>query len=189
MSHSQENRLRTKEALEILQQLISGLNYMRDQGDHGIVHRDLKPGNVLIKSTDPIRVGISDFGLAKVIKTFNSTFTKKTGSEAYMAPEVLDEEWDLRLSNAGDLGHAGDVYSLGIIGFEMVTGILLPKANDEARVASAFDQHKHLVQDEKLTHLLKSCLRWEPGERIKKKELLDHEVCPLRTGVQLFTYC
>lgn len=171
MSHFPEERLPSIEVWDVLHQLISGLEYMRDQGVHGIVHRDLKPGNILIKSFDPLRVGIADFGLAKAIKTYNSTFTKKTGTEAYMAPEVLDEQWDLRLSNAGDLGHAGDVYSLGVIGFEITTGVLLPKANDKARVVRAFVQHKHLVQDEQLIILLKSCLAWNPDERIRKKNI------------------
>ena len=106
------------EALEYMQVITSALAAAHK---HGIVHRDLKPLNIMIESGGSVReqIRILDFGLAKIKSSdlFGSFVAAKTvgivGSPAYMAPEQWSgEETDRRC----------DVYSLGIILYEMLTG-------------------------------------------------------------------
>ncbi len=113
-----KGRFTPSEALEYMQVITSGVGAAHK---HGIVHRDLKPLNVMIESGGSVRdqIRILDFGLAKIKSAdlFGSFVAAKTvgivGSPAYMAPEQWSgEETDRRC----------DVYSLGIILYEMLTG-------------------------------------------------------------------
>ena len=114
----EKSRFTPQEALEYMQVITSALSAAHK---HGIVHRDLKPLNIMIESGGSVReqIRILDFGLAKIKSTdlFGSFVAAKTvgivGSPAYMAPEQWSgEETDRRC----------DVYSLGIILYEMLTG-------------------------------------------------------------------
>lgn len=107
-------RLPDREIAEIARQIASGLVAAHA---NGIVHRDIKPSNVLIDEATG-RVRITDFGLA-----LNSTDLAKMTSEnaiagtpAYMSPEqVVEPE---------SVGHASDIYSLGVVLYEMLAGEL-----------------------------------------------------------------
>ncbi|MDP6944898.1 MAG: serine/threonine-protein kinase, partial [Myxococcota bacterium] len=94
---------------------------------HGLVHRDLKPANILIAITDDALIPkVADFGLAKVLERREmSMLATKTGSSmgtpAYMAPEQIQD--------ASSVDARADVFSLGAILYELVTGARCFQAN------------------------------------------------------------
>lgn len=79
----------------------------------GLVHRDVKPGNILIASDGTVKVG--DFGLARAAASASTTFGADVlvGSPHYLAPEAVDGR---------PLGPTADVYALGVLLFEVLTG-------------------------------------------------------------------
>jgi hypothetical protein len=93
---------------EVVAQLSQGLDRLHQAG---IVHRDLKPENVLVRSTTPMRLAITDFGLSRVIEQ-SVVFASSSRTLAYAAPESL----------SGQVSPARDWWSLGIIVRELVTG-------------------------------------------------------------------
>ncbi len=84
--------------------------------EHGVIHRDLKPENILLQTAgDEEYVKLIDFGIASVREKLASTMTEMTkvaGTTGYMAPEQL----------MGKPAAASDIYALGVIAYEMVTG-------------------------------------------------------------------
>lgn len=104
------------ETLECLQQICHGLRYAHGKG---VLHRDIKPGNVLIMrdSSGKLQAKVSDFGLAKMLASdqFLTDTGASLGSPAYMSPE----------SASGDiLDQRSDIYSIGCVIFELLTGHL-----------------------------------------------------------------
>ena len=99
--------LPAEEAVTWLRGIASGVAYLHD---HGIVHRDLKPGNIF---SDEGVVKLGDYGLSKFIScSRRSGQTESIGTVHYMAPEVAN----------GRYGKEIDIYALGIILYEMLTG-------------------------------------------------------------------
>jgi serine/threonine protein kinase len=109
-------RLEPGEALAIIPQICDALQYAHEEG---IVHRDIKPENILLDSKG--RVKIADFGLAKLLNRPRAAFTL-TGSQQvmgtldYMAPE--------QRTRPQEVDHRADIYSLGVVFYEMLTGEL-----------------------------------------------------------------
>src|SRR5438093_760075 len=104
------------QALAIVPNICEALQFAHNEG---ILHRDIKPENILLDSKG--RVKIADFGIAKLLGEPHTDATR-TGSGAtlgtphYMAPEQLERP--------GEVDHRADIYSLGVVFYEMLTGEL-----------------------------------------------------------------
>jgi predicted Ser/Thr protein kinase len=108
--------LSPREALQIVPQICDALQYAHDEG---VVHRDIKPENVLVDRKG--RVKIADFGLAKILglepRTSRLTGEGQVmGTPHYMAPEQIERPLEV--------DHRADIYALGVVFYEMLTGEL-----------------------------------------------------------------
>jgi len=115
-------------AIAIAKQICEGLD---EAHRHGIVHRDLKPQNIMIDENGNVR--IMDFGIAQTGKSKGITESGMTiGSPEYMSPEQLE-------GTAIDL--RSDLYSLGVILFEMTTGVVPSDAKEiNVQIPEAFNR-------------------------------------------------
>lgn len=109
-------KLPAEEVLQIVQQVCEALQFAHDQG---VVHRDIKPENILLDQRG--RVKIADFGLAKLTADpqlpVSLTGTRQVlGTFNYMAPEQIEKP--------GSVDHRADIYSLGVVLYELLTGEL-----------------------------------------------------------------
>lgn len=110
------SRMSPREALAIVPQICDALQFAHDEG---IIHRDIKPENILIDMKG--RAKIADFGLAKLLGQDQPDFTltgtnQIMGTPRYMAPEQIEA--------TRDVDHRADIYSLGVVFYEMLTGEL-----------------------------------------------------------------
>ncbi len=151
--------LKTKEAVDIAVQIAEGLAKAHAKS---IVHRDIKPANIFITEDGVIK--ILDFGLAKLGK--QTALTKKgttLGTVAYMSPE----------QSRGELvDHRTDIWSLGVVLYEMLTGQLPFKGDyEQAIIFSILNEdpepltHFHTGVPDELVHLVNKALSKNLNER------------------------
>ena len=108
----QEGALPVDETVGVLRQLAAALAYAHE---HNVVHRDVKPSNVIVGQDRMVQ--ILDFGVAKGLTHESGNLTASgelIGSPEYMSPE--------QAAGSSDLDHRTDIYSWGIVGFELLTG-------------------------------------------------------------------
>jgi eukaryotic-like serine/threonine-protein kinase len=167
-------------AVHIARQLCAALGAAESEG---VVHRDLKPQNILLDEAE--NVYVSDFGLAKSLESDSGmTITGQyLGTPRYMSPEQAE---------AKPVDHRSDLYSLGLILFEMVTGDL-PFHADSAlqllrqRVQQRPQSPKALNPQvpEYLSRIILKCLERDPAKRYQHaREILndlDGEAAPATT--------
>ncbi len=151
--------LSAEQSLAIVPQLCEALQYAHDEG---VVHRDIKPENILLDQRG--RVKIADFGLAKLIAA-NDDFTltgthQVMGTPRYMAPEQMEG------SRAVD--HRADIYSLGVVFYEMLTGQV---------PAGHFDPPSHKVNiDHRLDSIVLKAMARDPERRFQAASDVRSEV-------------
>jgi predicted Ser/Thr protein kinase len=142
-----EKKLAPAEALAIVPQICEALEYAHAQG---VVHRDVKPENILL--TKDGRVKIADFGLAKVTDPAGVSLTgtrQAMGTPHYMAPE----QWE----KPAEVDHRADIYALGVVLYELLTGEL---------PLGRFDPPSQKIQlDIRIDEVVLRALAKEPGRR------------------------
>lgn len=153
-------KLQPHEALAIVPPICDALQYAHDQG---VVHRDIKPENVLLDRSG--RVKIADFGLAKLLgqsaENFTLTRTQQVmGTPRYMAPEQIEKPTTV--------DHRADIYSLGVMIYEMLTGEL---------PIGRFDPPSHKVQvDVRIDQVVLRSLEKDPQRRYQQASHVKSEL-------------
>jgi eukaryotic-like serine/threonine-protein kinase len=173
-----EKELLLNKVIDIAIQICEGLNAAHRKG---IVHRDIKPDNIML--TDDGLVKIMDFGLAKLKGTSKLTKTHSTlGTLSYMSPEqARGEEVDQRT----------DIFSLGAVLYEMITGRPPFKGDHEAAIIYSIinetpeplARYKSKIPDE-LQRIVEKALSKERNERYQHVDelLVDLRSCSRITG-------
>lgn len=156
----QTGGLKPEEALAVVPQICAALQFAHDQG---IVHRDIKPENILIDRQG--RVKIADFGLAKLLgqSAPDTTLTathQVMGTWHYMAPE--------QMRGAAAVDHRADIYSLGVVFYELLTG-QLPLGRFEP-------PSKKVQVDVRLDEVVLRSLENEPARRYQQVSDLNTAV-------------
>jgi polar amino acid transport system substrate-binding protein len=139
-------------ALRLVTRLCDALQYARE---HGVIHRDIKPENILVAPNGEVK--LADFGLAKLLGAGGSELTQARqimGTRHYMAPE--QEE------TPASVDHRADIYSLGVVSYELLTGEL-PRGQFDA------PSRKVPVNSQIDAVVLKAMAR-EPGRRFQDAE-------------------
>lgn len=113
-----ENQISLKQICQILSIIGDALDYAHTQG---LVHRDIKPANIMLEYSgneqNNFRPVLMDFGIARIIQTSTITGTAgMVGTVSYMSPEQISESLEL--------DHRTDIYSTGVMLYEMLTGKL-----------------------------------------------------------------
>jgi cell division septation protein DedD len=147
-------------SLAITRQICAGLHEAHAQG---IVHRDLKPANIMVDRTGNVK--IMDFGIARLSQDNGQMTGTIAGTPAYMAPEQLELK---------PMGPCTDVYSLGLLLYEMVTGT--PAFAGETPIAVALKQIRELPKRPSeivrtvpagIEAVIMKCLRKDPARRFQ----------------------
>ena len=158
-------RLAPEQALAIVPQICEALQFAHNEG---IVHRDIKPENILLDKKG--RVKITDFGIAKIVgqsagKTSLTGAKDVVGTPHYMAPEQIE--------HASLVDHRADIFSLGVVFYEMLTGEL---------PLGKFQPPSHKVQvDVRLDEVVLHALEKEPDRRYQQVSEVKTQVETIAT--------
>jgi serine/threonine protein kinase/TM2 domain-containing membrane protein YozV len=155
--------LGTQKAAFFLQEIAKGLSYLHECG---IVHRDLKPSNIFYENG---YVKIGDYGLTKAMSTSHHvSHTITVGTVHYMAPEI----------GAGKYDRSVDIYALGVLLYEMLTGQLPFLGASPAEILmkhmTAVPQLEHI--EEPFRGVIRKALAKDPDERYQTVQEMVEDV-------------
>lgn len=171
----QKKRLPIDEALRITQQLADALRYAHK---NGMIHRDLKPANVMFTDDTHEHAVLTDFGIARILSKSGLTGTgMAVGTPDYMSPEAGQGE---------DIDERTDLYALGVILYEMLTGnvpyaadtplaVILKHINAPLPYLSQFG----VSAPEEVERLVLKCLAKNPEDRFQSADELLQALQPL----------
>jgi serine/threonine protein kinase/class 3 adenylate cyclase len=154
------------QAFEIARQICAGLHEAHAQG---IVHRDLKPANIMLDRRGTVK--IMDFGVARLIQSNGPMTGTIVGTPAYMAPEQAELK---------PVGPCTDIYALGLVLYEMITGS--PAFQGDTPVAVALKQIREYPKRPReivpnLSHPIEAailkCLQKDPAKRFQSVNELE----------------
>jgi type II secretory pathway pseudopilin PulG len=146
----QARKLSPAEALGIVPKICEALQYAHEQG---IVHRDIKPENILLDKSGQVK--IADFGIAKILGDggrANLTAEQVIGTPHYMSPEQIEKPQTV--------DHRADIYSLGVVFYEMLTG--------ELPLGKFSPPSKKVQIDVRLDEIVLRALEKEPERRYQQ---------------------
>jgi serine/threonine protein kinase/class 3 adenylate cyclase len=158
--------LSVNQAFEIAGQICAGL---REAHTQGIVHRDLKPANIMLDRSGTVK--IMDFGVARLIQRNGPMTDTIVGTPAYMAPEQAELK---------PVGPFTDIYALGLVLYEMITGS--PAFQGDTPVAVALKQVREYPKPPReivpmLSHPIEAailkCLQKDPAKRFQSVNELE----------------
>jgi len=159
-----EGRLSVSRALNIAAQICEGLAHAHA---HRIIHRDIKPQNILITKQEHVKV--ADFGIARALGGVSTTSTNVVvGSAPYLSPEQV---------RSGVVSARSDLYSLGVVIYEMLTGdvpfegenpVAIALQHLEAKVPSAREKNPKIPRA--VDALVRKAMSKKPEERFQSAE-------------------
>ncbi|MFT6898751.1 MAG: serine/threonine protein kinase [Paraglaciecola sp.] len=140
-------------AIDITGQVLAALGHAHDKG---IIHRDIKPANIILLENGQVKV--SDFGVARLDTSDLTSTGFMVGTPNYMSPEGLQGmPVDLR----------GDLYSVGVVLFELISGVRYNRKIKREENLQKLDQLTHLTQENirSIQPVLSKALQSDPDER------------------------
>ena len=172
----EKGKLPPEDAVSIVEQIASGLSAAHAEG---VIHRDLKPGNIMQDASG--RIVVMDFGLARTVGGDGMTQTgMMLGTMEYMSPEQAKAE---------ELDARSDLYTLGLIFFELLSG-QMPFRADSALASLVMRTQQRAVPlvsvdanvPAALSNIVARCLERDPSQRYRSTDELVEDLRAWRGG-------